>query len=221
MESDAYHYVVYAHINKVNGKMYIGITGQEDPNLRWLNGLGYSESPMFNNAIRKYGWDSFSHVILCNGLNLMEAEETEKFMIMFFDTQNRDKGYNRAAGGQGAFGVKWTDDQKKRMSERISGKGHPNYGKHMSEETKRKIGDANRGRHYGDKSPKSEETKRKMAEGKMKPVYMCAKGNKDEIIKMFKSAKTAQEETGISRKNISECCLGHRPWAGGYSWKFA
>ena len=150
-----------------------------------------------------------------------EAIETEKFLIKIFDTTNRDLGYNRTAGGEGAFGMKWTDEQRKRMSERISGAGHPNYGKHLSEETRKKISEANLGKHYGNHDPKSEETKQKISEGKMKPIYMCVKGDVTQVIKWFKSAKTAQEETGISRKNISECCLGHRPWAGGYSWKFA
>lgn len=37
------NYIVYAHINKENGKSYIGITSR-DPNIRWgLNGNGYKD----------------------------------------------------------------------------------------------------------------------------------------------------------------------------------
>ena len=33
-------YKVYAHINKINGKRYIGITSKE-PKSRWCHGRGY------------------------------------------------------------------------------------------------------------------------------------------------------------------------------------
>ena len=45
-------YCVYAHINKINGKIYIGQTKQ-NPNSRWSNGYGYKHSPHFYSAIQK------------------------------------------------------------------------------------------------------------------------------------------------------------------------
>ena len=54
---------VYMHINKINGKKYVGQTCQK-PETRWANGLGYRESPRFFNAIKKYGWNNFEHIIL-------------------------------------------------------------------------------------------------------------------------------------------------------------
>jgi len=52
------NYKIYIHINKVNGKMYVGITKQT-PEDRWKNGTGYDTSPKFYNAIKKYGWENF------------------------------------------------------------------------------------------------------------------------------------------------------------------
>lgn len=56
-------FFVYQHINKQNGKRYIGITSQKTPQKRWKNGLGYMGQPLFYNAIVKYGWDGFTHEV--------------------------------------------------------------------------------------------------------------------------------------------------------------
>jgi hypothetical protein len=49
------NYVVYVHINKFNGKKYVGLTKHgEDPNKRWRNGTHY-EGTYFGRAINKYG----------------------------------------------------------------------------------------------------------------------------------------------------------------------
>lgn len=40
------------------------------------------------------------------------------------------------------------------------------------------------------------------------------------IVRRFSSAKEAERETSISRKNISMVCLGKRKYAGGYLWRF-
>lgn len=66
-------YTVYQHKNKINGKIYIGITMQK-PEVRWgKNGNNYKSSPHFYSAIQKYGWDNFEHNILFTGLTKEEA----------------------------------------------------------------------------------------------------------------------------------------------------
>ena len=57
------NFIVYRHVNEVNGKVYIGITCQS-LNDRWRNGKGYGKSTHFAHAIQKYGWDNFEHEIL-------------------------------------------------------------------------------------------------------------------------------------------------------------
>ena len=64
-------YVVYVHINKINGKRYYGITSMKEKT-RWHNGRGY-KTQHFARAIDKYGWEGFDHVVIARGLTEDEA----------------------------------------------------------------------------------------------------------------------------------------------------
>lgn len=88
-----FKYTVYAHINKTNGKMYIGQTKQKIT-YRWNNGNGYKQHSIFGKAIQKYGWDNFEHEIIASNLTKEEAENFEKLLIRKLDTTNRSYGYN-------------------------------------------------------------------------------------------------------------------------------
>lgn len=48
-------YSIYVHINKLNHKMYFGITKQ-NPKRRFRDGEGYKSCTKFYKAIQKYGW---------------------------------------------------------------------------------------------------------------------------------------------------------------------
>lgn len=91
-------YTVYKHTNKINGKVYIGITRQT-PERRWQNGKGY-KGTYFWNAISKYGWDNFKHEILFDGLSKEEACALEIKLIAKYGSDNRERGYNICEGGQ-------------------------------------------------------------------------------------------------------------------------
>ena len=93
------NWVVYAHKNKINKKIYIGITGQK-PERRWRNGQGYKTSTYFYNAIQKYGWNNFEHIILQFNLTQQKAEEKEKYYIQKYNTLNDTYGYNIKKGGK-------------------------------------------------------------------------------------------------------------------------
>ena len=88
-------YCVYAHTNKINGKKYIGITSQK-PEARWgINGSRYlyedsRAKSAFAIAIRKYGWENFSHEILFNGLTENEAKHKECELIKKYRTADKE-----------------------------------------------------------------------------------------------------------------------------------
>lgn len=92
------NYCVYKHTNKVNGKVYIGITKQ-DPKRRWQNGAGYARTYL-GNAIAKYGWDGFTHEVLMTGLSKEEACAAEIRLIKEHNSNDTRYGYNICEGGQ-------------------------------------------------------------------------------------------------------------------------
>lgn len=136
MKENDQNYFVYIHKNKINNKIYIGITSEQSPEIRWKK--GYSHNKHFSSAIQKYGWDNFEHIIVSYGLNKIQAEEKEIELIQFYNANDSHYGYNLTSGG--GLGVcKHSDYSKKLMSINSSGEKNPMFGKHHSEQTKNKI----------------------------------------------------------------------------------
>ena len=92
------NYTIYMHKNKINGKVYIGQTNQK-VEYRWNNGKGYNTCPLFFNAIQKYGWDNFEHIILEKNLTKENANIKEQYYISLYQSNNRNFGYNIQSGG--------------------------------------------------------------------------------------------------------------------------
>ena len=149
-------YYVYMHVSP-SGKRYIGITGQK-PEMRWKSGgVGYKANRHFWNAIQKYGWDSFTHEILFSDLPLQCAQRIERTLIQQYQSDNPKFGYNQTNGGEYSTQI-FNEAVRKRLSEskvsmwknpeirsKIVSKliGHP-----VSDETKRKLSNANKGRKH-------------------------------------------------------------------------
>lgn len=92
------NFVVYKHTSP-EGKVYIGITGQNPPEKRWANGHGYTQNEYFNSEIIRYGWNNFMHEILFNNLTRIEAQEKECELIAHYQSTDKNFGYNIKAGG--------------------------------------------------------------------------------------------------------------------------
>lgn len=160
-------YKVYKHTlpKEVSGKnsdmIYIGITCQENPSDRWgNNGSHYKYNEHFFRAISKYGWNNFLHEILIDGLTKINAEELEIKLIAEYNSANEHFGYNKALGGSSVG--KHTEKTKKVISDKArirleNPENNPMYGKHHSEDTKKKISEKAIGRTL------SEETKKKLS----------------------------------------------------------
>ena len=135
------NYKVYVHENKINHKKYIGITRKE-PYKRWgRKGVGYRKNTYFWNAIKKYGWDNFSHEVWLINLTGEEANEMEKVLIKVFKSNQKKFGYNMAEGGA------YTGPTREETREKLS---KLNKGKKLSEEHRRKVSE-----HHADVSGKN------------------------------------------------------------------
>lgn len=93
-------YIVYKHTNKINGKVYIGITFQ-NPKDRWgNNGKAYISNTEFYTDILKYGWyEGFNHEILEYNMTATQASLIEISLIEKYNARNPLYGYNTAKGG--------------------------------------------------------------------------------------------------------------------------
>ena len=203
-------YVIYAHINKINQKIYIGQTHHKDPNQRWLNGWGYKNSTHFWNAIQKYGWDNFEHIVLFDNLSQERANIIEEYLIKKYDSSNRSKGYNIRLGGKNSR-------LPKEIRQKIS-KAH--MGKTIPEEVRKKISEATKGENnpfYG--RTHSEETRKRMVENHWncsgENHYLFGKHMKEETKEKLRQANLGENNphygiplTEQQKKNISMALTG-------------
>lgn len=114
-------YTVYKHTNKINNKVYVGITTRK-PKERWGSyGNGYKNNAHFYSAIEKYGWENFEHEIIAEGLTKEEAYKKEIELITFYKSNDRKFGYNKSSGGDPGSGHVWTEEERKRQSEKLTG----------------------------------------------------------------------------------------------------
>lgn len=132
---------VYCFINNVNNKLYIGETVKSSYNERITE--HYSKSKTINNyfykAIRKYGWNNFSVIILFQTEVMDNTDENKKILndivnekevyyINKYNTIDHTKGYNLTDGGDGVVNYKFSEESRSKMSEKRSGENHWNYG---------------------------------------------------------------------------------------------
>lgn len=172
------------HTNILNDKKYIGMTCQKLKRRFGCNGYKYQGCRKFYSAIKKYGWENFTHDILLENLTFKEACLFEKFFIKCYKS-NTIEGYNIDNGG--CYSDKISDEHRMQLS--ISHKGIK-----MSEKTKQKLRIAMKDR-YGIKNPMFNKGKK----------IICL-----ETGEIFNSIKNAGEKYKIDTSSISAVCKGKR-----------
>lgn len=230
MSKNCKSFCVYKHIFP-NNKVYIGITCQ-NPSFRWRrDGSGYkprenNNSTKIWNAINKYGWNNVQHEILFENLSQEEAEKKEIELIQFYNSTDDEFGYNIAIGGGIVSFSKEVRDKishsRKGKNYGLVGENAPMYGKHHSDESKKKISAAKKGSNnpmYG--VHPTEEMKRHLRE-KHKDISksVVQKDKLGNVINTFASLHLASDLTGINRSSISMCAKGEYKMAGGFIWEY-
>jgi len=111
--------------------------------------------------------DSSRILLLKENLTEEEANKHEIYMISVFGRKYLGTGIlrNMTNGGDGISGYSHTEETKKLLSEKTSGKNHTWYGRKHTEESKRKMRESGKNRK---RKPHSEETKKKMRESAKK-----------------------------------------------------
>ena len=108
-------YIVYIHKNKINRKVYVGITHYTNPEKRW--NYGYKSNPYFQSAINKYSWNNFEHIILFRNISKELACREEQLLISRY--KKRGICYNIANGGEGSEAMSEETKNKLRKYIRI------------------------------------------------------------------------------------------------------
>lgn len=225
-------FLVYLHINTVSGKVYVGITHHVNPNKRWgYSGQKYTHCRKFLNAINKYGWDKFRHIILCR-TSKERAIILERSLIAHY--KKLGISYNLADGGEGASAV---SEETKELLHKIKSNNPPMLGKHHTSEAKALIAEAGR------KRVMKESTRRKLQEKVWSDMSYLRKSWTPELykkrgkalsktviqldlegnyIREFSSTIEADKfvNNGKRRNHIADVCNGKRKTAHGYKWMY-
>jgi len=146
---------VYCIENKIDNKKYVGIT-RGDINRRFKqhktisNTKNTSNKSHLHNAMSFHGVENFFITEIDSAEHKDELFEKEKYWINKLDTKRN--GYNETDGGEGTFGWKATDEQRKHNSERIK--------KVMQDENLRKLLSEKTKQHWNSLSEDEKKTKR-------------------------------------------------------------
>jgi len=118
-------------------------------------------------------------------------------------------------------GKERTKKHRDNLSKSLKGRISPNKGKIYSDEHRKKLSEIHKGLNSGEKhglygKHRSEETKKKISEQLTLKIVQLSLDNK--LIKIWDSIKMVQDDLKIG--NISSCCRNKRKTAGGFKWKY-
>lgn len=200
---------IYKFENKINGKIYIGKTKNIKERIYQHKHVTKNKNTKFGNAIRKYGIDTFDLNILVT-INSRSSSSLdiilsclEKYFIKRYNSFN--KGCNCTLGGEGTINFKHSEETKNKLRNRI-----------VSEETRKKIGNAHRGKPCCRKL--TDRWRNSVIEARSIPIKQFSKDGI--FIKQWSSITEAAKYYNLSKSCISRACKGERKSCKGFIWKY-
>lgn len=193
-----------------DGRKYVGATSMPVKQ-RWNHGNGYRFCHPLWDVICELGWDAIGKEVVGESLTEDEASGLEQKLIAEYQTTNPLFGFNQEAGGLRS-GKAIPEAIRLRQSENRKGEKNPNFGKHFSEEHRRKLSESNSGQ------KRSAETCYRIGKAKERAVAQYALSG--QLLAIYPSGKEAAMVTGAQAGHISKVCKGQRKSASGYVWKF-
>lgn len=226
------NYCVYKHTSP-SGKIYIGLTSNA-PEKRWKNGKGYKLCTAFNRAIEKYGWDNIAHEIVFSSLSKEQAEEKEKELILLYDSNNPEHGYNLTSGGENyipnkewrerlsqsnkAYYINHPEAREKISRSQIGRKAKRSTRDKMSASRKAYIANHPEAREMCRNNFKgkkrSEENREKLRIANRKPIKCMETGE------VFNSVQSAAAFAGVCRTAVSNYLGGKSKSCGNYHFEY-
>lgn len=211
-------------ITSPTGRQYVGKTkhlGRRKNTYKYniANNVGWVNS-MIMNSLQKYGWDAHKFEIIEEIPN-EQLNEREKFWIKELDTYcfENPRNMNMSRGGEEG-GRTWMFDieRRKKQSERFKGEGGSFYGKHHTEENKRKasIRTSAYNKKHGVKVPEWGAEKGREI---VRTPIICYDIN-GYFVKEYRSLKIACDDLCINHSSISQVCNNKRTNVGGYIFRY-
>ena len=208
-------YTVYLRTNTINGKQYVGQTGNfRLRNNQWNCLTQHYANNLLTQERNEYGLENFKTEILAEVETQEESFELEEYYIKELNTKYPN-GYNKGDGGENNNGVEVLFERRKKISE-------INKGKHHSPSTEFKKGMTSwiKGKHH---SPEAIEKNRQAHIGKIsKKRKVIEQLTLDgEFVREFSHCSAAAKELGIkSAETIRKACVETWRTSCGFKWRY-
>lgn len=177
--------IIYKAQNLINNKIYIGQTvlNLETRKRQHINAWRYGKTYPFALAIKKYGIENFSWEIIFEDdfVTIEELNDKESYYIKMYNSSVDGHGYNLRACGENKF---------------------------LSEETKLKISEAQR----GEKNHMYGKT------GALNPTSKRVKNITTGVV--YDSASECSRIEGLQLSHICSVCRGDRGSTGGFVFRY-
>lgn len=114
--------VVYWVRNTINDKIYVGQTSTRLERRWYMHTWDENSNSLLHTAIKKHGKESFTAEVIHECETKEEMDLVEMFYISFLNTKSPN-GYNLTDGGEGTLGIPCSEEKKKKIG--LANKGKP------------------------------------------------------------------------------------------------